>query len=103
MIQTHNKFLEFLTFEKFITQDILIFFYYIGVFFLPVLLWYYRKKVTFLYNAYTSDKKGLILLIAFIIFLFMQMMWRMMFEAMIGYFDMHNYLHDIAIHIKELS
>jgi hypothetical protein len=98
-----NRFLEFLTFEKFITQDILIFFYYMGVLFLPLLLWYYRKKVTFVYKHYESDNKALYITIAFILFLFMQMMWRMVFEAMIGYFDMHNYLHDIALHIETLS
>jgi hypothetical protein len=91
--------IEFLKFEKFITQDILIFFYYMGVFFLPVVLWYYRKKLTFLYKHYESQNKGLYLSIAFFIFLSMQVMWRMMFEAMIGYFDMHNYLHDIAVHL----
>ena len=97
-----NTFLDFLTFERFVTQDILIVFYYLGVFFLPLLLWYYKERVTFFYKAYTSEKKALYLSIAFGVFLFMQMMWRMMFEAMIGYFDMHNYLHDIALHMQNI-
>ena len=96
----NNTFLDFLTFERFITQDILIVFYYMGVFFLPILLWYYRKNIKILYNAYTAKNKGLHLTLALLLFLFMQMIWRMIFEAMIGYFDMHNYLHDIALQMQ---
>lgn len=29
------------------------------------------------------------------LFICMQLCWRMMFEAMIAYFDMHNYLYEI--------
>jgi len=79
---------DFLTFEKFITQDILIVSYYLGVLFLPIVFWIYRKKVTFI----ISKTKLSILLYLFIAILFGELIWRMMFEAMIGYFDMHNYL-----------
>ena len=79
---------DFLTFEKFITQDILIVSYYLGVLFLPIVFWIYRKKVTFI----ISKTKLSTLLYLFIAILFGELIWRMMFEAMIGYFDMHNYL-----------
>jgi hypothetical protein len=84
---------NFLSFETFITQDILIIVYYIGLFFSPLLLWIFRKKAK---NILKSDNRVLIFIILFTIFLIMQLMWRMMFEAMIGYFDIHNYLQIIA-------
>jgi len=92
--------LDFLSFERFITQDVLIVFYYMGVFFLPTILWIYRKKVSFIYKAYESQNKTFVILVLFFTFLMMQLFWRMMFEAMIGYFDMHTYLHDIVQHIQ---
>jgi len=88
--------LDFLSFETFITPDVLMFFYYMGVFMLPFLLWKYRVKVTSMYNSYQSQNKTYYTLISIAIFLILQLFWRMMFEAMIGYFDIHNYLHDIA-------
>jgi hypothetical protein len=87
---------EFLTFRTFITQDILIIIYYFGVFFLPVLLWLYRKKVALFLNAYRFNNKSTTILIIIILFLMMQLMWRMLFEAMIGYFDMHDYLQILS-------
>ena len=79
---------EFLTFEKFITQDILIFIYYLGVISLPIFLWVYREKTLQIISKIEKSN----LLILFGIIVLMEIMWRMMFEAMIGYFDMHNYL-----------
>jgi len=87
---------KFLTFETFVTQDILIIVYYIGVLFLPVLLWIFREKVKNLLHSYQSDNKLIILILLLIIFLMMQLMWRMMFEVMIGYFDIHNYLQILS-------
>jgi len=87
---------KFLTFERFITQDILIIIYYMGVLFLPLLLWVYRDKAVNFFKSYRSDNKFVILIGAVIIFLMMQLIWRMMFEVMIGYFDMHNYLQILA-------
>jgi len=87
---------DFLTFNSFITPSVLIVIYYAGVFFLPLLLWIYRKKVQFLYNAYESQNKLKVILSIFGFFLVMQLFWRMMFEMIIGYFDMHNYLHQMA-------
>jgi hypothetical protein len=63
-----------------------------GVFFLPLMLWIYRENLKSFLGLYRSQNRLLYLIIAFVLFLMMQLMWRMMFEAMIGYFDMHNYL-----------
>ena len=84
---------DFLTFEYFITPNILILFYYVGVFILPLFLWIYREKVKIFFQT-ESEKR--VLLFLFLLFLMMQLIWRVMFEFMIGYFDMHNYLHIIS-------
>ena len=79
---------DFLTFSRFIAQDILIFFYYVGVSVLPVLFYLFRDRLP------KVESKRFILLFVVAV-LFAQIVWRMMFEAMIGYFDMHDYLYEI--------
>ncbi len=97
---------DILSFNTFIAQNILIFFYYIGAIFIPILIWYMRnyfinkfsfiKSITQLYNSLSKKDKFIAIITVIMIFLFMQLFWRMMFEAMIGYFDMHNYLYKIS-------
>ncbi len=101
---------DFLTFQTFITQDILIIIYYIGAILIPVILWYLkdylRNRFTLfsqidaasrqLFSALSTQNRILVLLGFFTLFLCMELCWRMMFEMMIGYFDMHDYLHTIA-------
>lgn len=104
---------EYLTFNKFIAQDVLIFFYYFGVVIMPLILWFMRsyfiKKflviedventIVFYFNKLSFENKLKLFLGFFITFICMQLCWRMIFEVMIGYFDMHNYLYSIS---KEL-
>ena len=90
---------EILTFEKFITQDVLIVIYYLGAISLPVLLFIYREKAVKIVSKIELNK----LFLVFILFLFLELMWRMMFEAMIGYFDMHNYLQVISHSLNNKS
>ena len=105
---------EFLTFERFIAQDVLIVIYYFLALVMPVVLWsmrfYILKKVSFLdrVNAQAQEvffalrlrQKVLIVLFFIMLFFCMELCLRMMFEMMIGYFDMHNYLQSIARHIS---
>ena len=84
---------DFLTFEFFITPYILIFFYYFGVLFIPALLVVYRKKV---FSLIQKDIQWQFYVGFIALFLFLQLVWRMMFEMMIGYFDMHNYLQTLV-------
>ncbi|WP_297430917.1 DUF4282 domain-containing protein [Sulfurimonas sp.] len=109
--------MDFLRFNTFITQDVLIFFYYIFAILVPLFLWYLRpyilKKVSFfqtvdkgamsVYKNLDKEKKFLFLLFLFSLFFCMELCLRMVFEAMIGYFDMHNYLYEIATHLKGKS
>ena len=82
---------EFLSFERFITQDILIIIYYLGVLIVPYFLW--QHKTSFVKIISKNSNKTLISF--FIIFFLFELLWRIIFEAMIGYFDMHNYLQII--------
>ena len=101
---------NFLTFQTFMTQDILIVFYYIGAIVIPILMWYSKGylqrnfklfaqiSVVFkqLFGGLGTRNRILSLLGFFAMFLCMELCWRMMFEMMIGYFDMHDYLQTIA-------
>ena len=106
--------LEYLTFNKFIAQDILIFSYYFGAIVMPIFFWYIRtyiirkvlliKEIENFINGYylqLSLKNKMKIIFGFIMmFLCAQVCWRMIFEAMIGYFDMHNYLYEISQSLK---
>ncbi len=105
---------DILTFNTFITQDVLIFFYYIGAVLMPVVLYVFKdyliahlsfvKKIndklhTF-YASFSSNGKIIFWMMFSSMFLCMELCWRMMFEAMIGYFDIHEYLYQITKQIK---
>ena len=93
---------DFLMFNSFITPDVLIFFYYIGALGVPFLLWFWRdsllKKFSFFreYRVLSKKERIVAFLVLISIFLSMELCWRMMFEMMIGYFDIHNYLYEIS-------
>jgi len=97
---------DILSFNNFIAQNILIVFYYLGAVVIPAILYYYKDDV-----MKYLDKKGfhipldakekkIAFIVFIVVFLCMELCWRMMFEAMIGYFDMHDYLYEIS---KKLS
>ncbi len=105
---------DILSFNTFITQDILIFFYYVGAVVIPVVLYFFKdhliENISFVktindklyafYSTFSSRKKIVFWMMFITVFLCMELCWRMMFEAMIGYFDMHDYLYQIANKIK---
>jgi hypothetical protein len=100
---------DILAFNHFITQDILIVFYYVGAVLMPLLMWLGRgwivRNIAFakrwdesLKKGYGSLSKGgkiTVILAVAGLFLCMELCWRMIFEVMIGYFDMHDYLYEI--------
>lgn len=101
---------DILSFNTFITQDVLIFFYYVGAVVIPLLVYLFKdylvkhfslvksgyEKLYIFYRSFSSNEKKLFWLVVVLIFLCMELCWRMIFEAMIGYFDIHDYLHIIA-------
>ena len=105
---------DILTFNTFITQDVLVFFYYIGAVLMPIVLYFFKDYLTAhlsfvkkindklhsIYTALSSNEKILFWMVFVTMFLCMELCWRMMFEAMIGYFDMHDYLYQIVKQTK---
>lgn len=89
--------LDFLLFKSFITPYFLIFFYMIGAFVIPIFSWIIKLWIQ---NRYFKDIEfGIKLeykIVAYSLFiccfLFMELFWRMLFEFMIAYFDMHDAL-----------
>ncbi len=94
--------IDFLTFKKFISIDILILSYYIGAIVIPIAMWlskgYLQRRFKILdnFNSFlvklfgTMSLKRKTLLIALFVAMFisMEIVWRVCFEAMIGYFQM---------------
>lgn len=93
---------DFLTFQTFITPTLLIIMYYIGALIIPLLSWYFVRWIKKVYLSekvktsvviHTTAKQRLIIFsIFFICFLCMEILWRVMFEFFIAYFDMHDAL-----------
>ena len=104
--------MNFLTFKSFISTEVLIVFYYLGALILPggiwlLLAWLIRKYKLF-NTAYESGKemiwkslnrKNKARLVAFfiILFLFMELFWRMLFEFLIAYMQMRDALLQIEL------
>jgi len=95
---------DFLTFNSFITQDILIFIYYIGAVVFPVVLWQKTDPILgkFSFIKISDENRFNMYLSVLVLFLVMELCWRMMFEVMIGYFDMHDYLYQITQQTKNI-
>lgn len=90
---------DILSFNTFVTQDVLIFFYYIGAVGIPIVVYSYKDyfiKLISKHTFFSSNEKKVFWFVSISLFLCMELCWRMVFEAMIGYFDMHDYLHVIA-------
>jgi len=94
--------IDFLTFRSFISIDILILAYYIGAVVIPIVMWlsksYLQQKIALfdranqifitLFSQLNLKKRVLSILLMVFMFISMEIVWRMCFEAMIGYFQM---------------
>lgn len=101
---------DFFSFNSFITQKVLVIFYYLGAIGFPLFMLLSRKTVikkfaflakiesyikTLFHSLQTKEKiKAAVALT--LLFFFMELFWRMFFEMMIGYFDMHDYLQELS-------
>ena len=91
--------MNYLSFESFISIPVLIASYYIGALIIPALLWYKRSlviKITEVLTRAFPLFTARILFTFIILFLICEVVWRMMFEAMIGYFQMREYLQHLV-------
>ncbi len=92
--------MDFLTFKTFISPVALIVFYYMGAVVMPIFIWFssrwIMKKITFMEKGYQEGKKIVWAMVSWrykllcgvlclMMFLFMELMWRMMFEFLIAY------------------
>jgi len=99
---------DFLTFQTFITPTLLIIMYYIGAVLIPLFSWYLAKWIKTSYfseisknikkeiQTRTTTMQRFIMYTAFIIcFLCMEIFWRVIFEFLIAYFNMHDALMEL--------
>ncbi len=88
---------DFLTFQTFITPTLLIFMYYVGAVIIPILNLYLLRWIKTVYKteietSTTFKKRSIGYAVFFISFFCMEILWRVMFEFFIAYFDMHDAL-----------
>ena len=99
--------MDFLTFKTFISIEALIVFYYIGALLVPIgiflsLSWFIDKfsliksslkqSKELLWARLTGTQKFKITLFLTVIFLFMELFWRMLFEFLIAYIQIRDAL-----------
>ncbi|MDD4855421.1 MAG: DUF4282 domain-containing protein [Sulfuricurvum sp.] len=91
--------MNFLTFDSFISIPVLIVFYYLGALMIPALLWVKRSwviKVTDVLSRTFLIATSRLILGFMVLFIGFEVMWRMIFEMLIGYFKMIEHLQHIA-------
>jgi hypothetical protein len=92
--------INFFTFKTFITPSLLLVTYYIGGLFIIWMSWHivlWLKKAYLKIEHYTTFQQRFLATVFFVaVFVFMQMGWRMVFEFLIAYFDMHEALLKLA-------
>ena len=88
---------DFLTFQTFITPTLLMIMYYIGAVLIPIFSWFFLQWIKKVYKTeiefYTPLKKRLIgYTLFFLCFFSIEILWRVIFEFFIAYFDIHDAL-----------
>ena len=86
---------EFLSFKTFITPYVLIIFYYIGAVAIPLLLYFYKKKLL-AWLGLEIKFHARVKLIFLIMFFIMELIWRMGFEMLLAYFQIHEILEKMS-------
>ena len=75
--------------------------YYVGALIIPIFSWYFTFWVKKVYlsemsqsikSRTTADQRLIVTIIFAFSFLCMEILWRVMFEFFIAYFDMHDAL-----------
>ena len=94
--------IEFLTFRRFIAIEVLLIGYYLGAVLIPLVMWLARgvlrrrvpwvrrlsEPLGLMWRELTLRQKGGILLLLLGVFVAMEIVWRVCFEMLIGYFQM---------------
>lgn len=108
-----QSFIDYLTFRSFISPHVLLACYYIGALGVPVGSWFFARWIKHKYllvsDIYESSKtiiisitrakKRMLFYILFaLVFFCMEIMWRMLFEFLIAYFQMRDVILELATH-----
>lgn len=104
--------MDFLAFKSFISTEALIIFYYIGAVIMPAGVWllvarivrkysivddtFKKGKDTF-WKALNKKQKSSMVLFSISFFIFMEILWRMLFEFLIAYMQMRDALLQLQI------
>ncbi|MCF6207264.1 MAG: DUF4282 domain-containing protein [Sulfurovum sp.] len=97
--------IDFLTFKTFITPSLLVLMYVMGAVVIPFVSYYvgkwlltrYFSKQKEQFYAVTTIKQRIWLLMLFVgCFVCMEIMWRVMMEFFVAYFDMHEALMKLS-------
>jgi hypothetical protein len=99
--------IDFITFKRFISIEVLILFYYMGAVILPISAWFfvtwlikkydllhvaYEKGKATLWNALNTRQKSKLIAFFIFAFIFMELFWRMLFEFLIAYLQIRDAL-----------
>ncbi|MDP3587267.1 MAG: DUF4282 domain-containing protein [Sulfuricurvum sp.] len=91
--------MDFLTFESFISIKVLIVLYYAGALFIPIIFWYKRQFISKIIDVLIHSapiRATRLILGSIIFFILLELGWRMMFEMLIGFFQMRDYLQQLV-------
>jgi len=83
-----QEILDILTFKTMISKDMLFIFYYLGAIVVPFIIFLYTK------NIYKPVQKNApkVFMIFIAMFIFMEILWRMMFEFLIAFLQIRDAL-----------
>jgi hypothetical protein len=88
---------DFLSFKTFISSYMLFVFYYLGAVVVPMIAYIFAKKIykypkETIKNTLPLDYKIKIAVFSIILFIFMEILWRMMFEFLLAFLQMRDAL-----------
>lgn len=104
-----SLFWDFVSFRVLMTPAILVVVYYVGAITGPLLLiWFFRKTSQAARDVEVTPRKGrlresvirdnssMLVIITVVLVIVMEIAWRMLFEILIAYFQIHNALMQAA-------
>lgn len=106
-----TDFLDFLSFRRYVSPYVLLFFYYLGAVLMPLAMVFFwawlKRRFPVLDDArrqlgdvgrsnFSSTQRVSFLLACIFCFILAELFWRMMFEFMIAYFHMASDLQKLA-------
>ena len=92
-----QEFNDFLNFKTFVSPYMLFTFYYLGAIVAPITAYIFAKKIykypkETIKNTLPLDYKIKIAVFSIILFIFMEILWRMMFEFLLAFLQMRDAL-----------